>query len=113
MDRVSRAEVVLVPAIVLGVIEAGFRLGSRADANRVALEEFLARAYVAVLPITANVARVYGQIFAELRRAGTPVSINDMWIAATTIDAGAHLVTFDRDFDRIGRLEKTILDVGP
>ena len=54
-------------------------------------------------------ARRYGELFAELRAAGTPIPVNDIWIAATTMDAGAELVTFDSDFDRIARLERTIL----
>lgn len=110
IDLVARAEVVYLPTIVLGELEAGFELGRRAAENRVALREFLAENFAAVLPVTPDVARVYGGIFAELRRAGTPLPVNDIWIAACTIDAGGHLVTFDRDFDRIGRLDRTVLD---
>jgi hypothetical protein len=44
------------------------------------------------------VARRYGRLFADLRRAGTPIPINDIWIAATTLDCGGHLLTFDGDF---------------
>src|SRR5262245_23314588 len=93
LDRVAAAEVVYVPAIVLGELEAAFRLGRRVKENRVALEEFLAEPFTAVLPVTADVARRYGQLFAELRHAGTPLPMNDIWIAATTLEAGAHLLT--------------------
>ena len=47
--------------------------------------------------------------YANLRRAGMPISINDIWIAATAIEAGAHLVTFDQDFARIDSMSCTIL----
>ena len=49
-----------------------------------------------------------GELFVALRRAGTPIPVNDIWIAAATIDAGAHLLTFDSDFDRIAQLDRTI-----
>jgi tRNA(fMet)-specific endonuclease VapC len=51
----------------------------------------------------------YGRFFADLRRAGTPIPTNDLWIAATALDSGAHLLTFDGDFERIAALDCTIL----
>ena len=62
-----------------------------------------------MLPITTDVARRYGELFVTLRVAGTPIPVNDVWIAAATIDAGAHLVTFDTDFVRIDALERSVL----
>ncbi len=109
IDRVAAAEVVYLPTTVLGELEAAFRLGRRAADNRLKLEEVLDEEFVEVLTITADVARRYGELFAELKRAGTPIPVNDIWIAAATIQAGAHLLTFDRDFDRIPRLDRTVL----
>ncbi len=110
LDRMAAAEVVLIPTTVLGELEAGFELGGRARENRVALAEFLAEPFVAILPTTPEVARRYGQLFARLRRAGTPVPINDVWIAAATVDCGGHLLTFDEDYRRIETLDCSILD---
>lgn len=109
VDRIAKAEVVLIPAVVLGELHAGIHLGRRGAENRVSLGEFLDEPFVAVLPVTPSVAERYGQIFAELRRAGTPIPTNDIWIAATTVEAAAHLLTFDGDFARVRRLERTIL----
>jgi tRNA(fMet)-specific endonuclease VapC len=109
VDRIARADVVYLPAIVLGELEAAFRKGARTADNRAKLEDFLDEDFVQVLPVTADVARGYGQLFAALRAAGTPIPVNDIWIAATAIDAGAHLLTFDRDFDHVTRLDRTIL----
>jgi tRNA(fMet)-specific endonuclease VapC len=105
----SRASSVLVPTIVLGELEAGFILGGRAAENRVMLDDFLAEPFVTVADVTAEVAARYGHLFAQLRRSGTPIPTNDVWIAAVTIASGAHLVTFDEDFARIGGLSATIL----
>ncbi len=110
LDMVAAAEIVLMPVTVLGELEAGFELGSRARENRVVLAEFLSEPFVSILPITPEVARRYGQIFANLRRAGTPITTNDIWIAATVVDCGGYLVSFDQDFHRIQSLDCTILD---
>ncbi len=109
LDLVAAAEIVLLPVIVLGELEAGFELGRRQRENRMALAEFLSEPFVAVRPPTPEVARRYGQIFAQLRRAGLPIPINDVWIAATALDCGGPLLTFDHDFERIDALEYTVL----
>ena len=56
-----------------------------------------------------DVSRLYGALFARLRRAGTPVPANDVWIAASAQAAGAHLVTFDADFRAMVDIDQTIL----
>lgn len=105
----AEAEIIMVPTMVIGELEAGFRLGSRAADNQARLKEFLEEPFVVTSPVSRDVASRYGNLFAELRRAGTPVPVNDIWIAATTLDAGAHLITFDRDFQRFPSLNATVL----
>lgn len=104
IDAVAAAEIVLVPAIVVGELEAGFRMGSRYGANRRSLDELLAEAYVQVVDVDLEIARRYGSIFGDLRRAGTPMPTNDIWIAATALARGAQLVTYDSDFERVAGL---------
>lgn len=113
LDVLALAERVLIPVTVLGELEAAFELGSRARENRRALQDFLEEPFVDLLSVTAAVARQYGRIFAGLRRAGTPVPINDIWIAASTIDCGGTLLTFDRDFARVGGLDHLTLTASP
>jgi predicted nucleic acid-binding protein len=109
IDAMARAERVLVPTIVLGELEAAFELGSRPRENRRALEDFLSESFVDVLDVTSSTARHYGRLFARLKQAGTPVPVNDIWIAAATTDCGAALLTFDRDFERIAALDVIVL----
>jgi tRNA(fMet)-specific endonuclease VapC len=108
LEAVAAAEVIYLPTIVLGELEAGFRLGRRADENRVTLSEFLSEPFVGVLPVSRRVARRYGHLFAQLRRAGTPIPVNDIWIAACTLERGAHLLTYDHDFERVEHLDCTV-----
>lgn len=48
--------------------------------------------------------RVYGEIAAELRRAGTMIPQNDMWIAAVARVVGATVVTHDNHFRKVKNL---------
>jgi tRNA(fMet)-specific endonuclease VapC len=108
IDAVSEAEVVYIAATVLGELEAGFRAGSRYIDNKRALEEFVSEPYCEITEIDADVARRYGEVFAALKRAGTPIPVNDIWIAAATLDVGAHLITFDADFSKVQDLPHTL-----
>ncbi len=48
-------------------------------------------------------------MFSSLKRGGTPLPVNDIWIAAATLDCGGTLLTFDRDFERIGGMDCMML----
>lgn len=109
LDLLTAATSILLPIVVLGELYGAFAHGGRRRQNVSSLDEFLAEPFVSILPLTQDVARRYGDLFAELRRTGTPISTNDLWIAAATLDCGGHLVTFDRDFDRIPHLPRTVL----
>ena len=78
LDLVASATAVLVPVVVIGELEAAFEHGRRSKENRLALAEFLAEPFVSESDVTHAVARRYGQIFARLRRAGTPIPVNDI-----------------------------------
>ena len=99
------------PVTVLGELEAGVELGRRARENRHALGDFLDEPFVSVLAVTTPTVRHYARIFAALRRAGTPIPTNDVWIAASTMECNGCLLTFDRLYRHIVGLEHTILDV--
>ena len=49
LDHVTDVAVVVIPVTVLGELEAGFELGSRAQENRRVLAEFLAEPFASVL----------------------------------------------------------------
>ena len=109
IDAVSGASVVSIPAVVLGELEAGFRVGRRYRENRRALAELLNERFVQVVDVNRDVAGRYGALFAALRGAGTPIPTNDIWIAATTLHVGGHLLTYDDDFERVEGLPHTLL----
>jgi tRNA(fMet)-specific endonuclease VapC len=66
VDRVRRAEQVLISAIVAGELLFGFRNGTRYEANARRLDDFLASAYVVFLPVTRITADRFARIAAML-----------------------------------------------
>ena len=110
LDLVANAAVVVIPVTVLGELQAGFELGRRAQENRRVLAEFLDEPFASVLDVTATTVRYYARIIASLRRAGTSIPVNDVWIAAAAMECNGHILTFDRDFRRIMDLDLTLLE---
>lgn len=98
-DQLENAEEILVPAIVLGELYAGFHQGTRARQNTTELQSFLTAPGVTVAPVDAAVAERYGLIFKHLRRQGTPIPANDLWIAAIAMETGSRLLARDQHFD--------------
>ena len=98
LEALSRAETVFMSVVVLGELYAGFKGGRKESANRAQLDEFLRRPTVRILPVTKETADIFGTIKHRLKTAGTPIPINDVWLATQATESGAHLVTHDQHF---------------
>ncbi|MGH7182856.1 MAG: PIN domain-containing protein [Nitrospiraceae bacterium] len=59
---------------------------------------------MSVLAIDDETADLWAIIAAFLERAGTPVAVNDIWIAASAIQHGLPILTSDRDFQNISQV---------
>ncbi|MFT5241520.1 MAG: tRNA(fMet)-specific endonuclease VapC [Kiritimatiellia bacterium] len=104
LDAVARADCVHASAIVIGELEAGFRGGNRYADNVGVLERFLAKPSVEVLPASRETGECFGRVKQALKTKGTPIPINDVWLAAQCMETGAILVTYDRHFDEVDGL---------
>jgi tRNA(fMet)-specific endonuclease VapC len=109
-DLLDRAEWIGVPVIVIGELWAGFAKGTKRRRNVDELERFLASPLVETLPVDRLTAETFGEMLAALRRAGRPIPVNDIWIAATCARAGATLLTWDAHFRYIPRIGTMLLD---
>lgn len=98
---VQQASEIFLNAIVLGELRSGFLKGGRARQNEARLQQFLASSRCSILAIDIDTAERYAVIHDYLRRQGTPVSPNDLWIAASAAQHGLRILTLDGDFDRI------------
>jgi tRNA(fMet)-specific endonuclease VapC len=109
-ELTQEAQEIHLSPIVLGELRAGFLKGERPAENEAQLQEFLASTRCHVPAIDEETAHRYGAIHDYLRRRGTPVSPNDLWIAASAAQYGLRVVTLDGDFDRIPQVLVTKLE---
>jgi tRNA(fMet)-specific endonuclease VapC len=101
LDALAGAEAVYLSVIVLGELHAGFRGGSRRAENERALKEFLAKPTVSPLQLSVETAEIFGEVKDRLKRAGTPIPVHDVWLAAQAVETGSVLVSFDANFRRV------------
>jgi len=101
LDALARAETVYLSVFVLGELYAGFRGGRKERENRERLASFLAKPSVRILHATQQTAEAFGSVKDSLRRAGTPIPINDVWIASHALETGSRLVTADAHFKNV------------
>jgi len=104
VNLLRRADYVGVNTVILGELLAGFRCGSREDLNRQELDDFIDSPRVDVLPIDDETAEFYSQVFHELKQKGRPIPSNDLWLAASALQHGLALATFDDHFSHISGL---------
>ena len=97
-SQIRQAAAILLPAIVLGELWAGFELGSRRETNREELDAFLNSPRVTVAHSVSATAERYARIYAYLRRNGRPIPTNDLWIASSAMEHSAILLTADAHF---------------
>ena len=106
---ISDAEWIGVPSVVLGELRTGFLLGAHAEKNEAELERFLLHPLVHILDVDDAASRIYAEIIAALRRSGTPLPTNDIWVASVAAREGASVVTYDEHFRKIHRIGSHIL----
>lgn len=93
-----------VNTVILGELLAGFRYGNKEKQYREELDLFFDSPRVDLLPIDDGTAEFYAQIFAELKGKGRPVPTNDLWLAASALQHGLALATYDEHFKNISGL---------
>ena len=103
-DRLGECDEVWIPLIVLAEIKAGFHGGSEQHRNEVLLQSFLAKPTVGILLPARETAEHYARLFVQLKRAGTPIPDNDLWIAALVLEHDLLLITRDRHFESVPQL---------
>ncbi len=98
------AERIWMPFPVIAELRAGFACGRLSQQNERVLNQFLNRPRVAILFPDEQTLFHYARLFAQLRSQGTPIPINDLWIAALIQQHNVPLYTRDRHFDTLPQL---------
>ena len=103
------AEELIAPVVAYAEVVAGTEMDTkRARMTREALLTLMATPNTRLLPVSEATVRYYSKTFNQLKKNGTPIPTNDIWIAAATLEVGGVLFTRDRHylnipmFDTIG-----------
>lgn len=98
LQAIAIADTIYMSVFVLGELHAGFRSGTKEQENKDLLQRFLSKPGVNILNATAETAEVFGYVKSSLKKSGTPLPINDIWIAAHALESGSVVVTYDGHF---------------
>ena len=100
----NECDEIIVPAATVAELTYGFLRGGRLEENESLLASFLDEECVSLQPVTQSIAERWGYVKAALAQKGTPIPENDIWIAATALETGTRLVSYDSHFDHVGGL---------
>lgn len=106
VETVERADEVWLPFVVLGELRAGFAVGTQGPQNDAVLRRFLMKSGVGVLYADVQTTHHYANIYRQLRKQGTPIPTNDMWIAALVLQHSLVLCARDVHFDALPQIPR-------
>lgn len=104
--RFRTSEEIHVPFIVLGELRYGFLKGNRREHNECNLVKFLNSPKVFVLVGNEETSIFYAEVIDDLKKNGTPIPTNDIWIAALVLQHNLVLYTRDQHFSHIKLLSR-------
>jgi len=108
VEYIVKAERILFSPVVLAELIFGFRGGTKFTDNMAELNLFLDHPAVEFVRIGQVTADRYSRIAMDLKRHGSPIPTNDIWIAAQAMEHGAELITLDSHFEKISGLVYTM-----
>lgn len=101
-DEITTFEKVYAPIPVLGELYLGVEKSSRKAHHLTQIEVLLSLSEV--VHTSNETAKTYGKIKALLKKKGTPIPENDIWIAALAIEHDLPLITRDKHFTHLPEL---------
>ena len=96
-------------SVEISVVSLGeFRFGIAQSRHRIAYERWLHDnlRYYRILDVDQETAAIYAEIRLELKQAGRPIPVNDLWIAAQSRQHEMPVLSRDRHFDVVKGLRR-------
>jgi len=90
-----------IPLTVYGEFLSGLKQGAGTTAEQALFNEMVAMPNTVIHHPTEKTAQFYAKILNQLRKQGTPIPTNDIWIAAETMELEGTLFSYDRHFAEI------------
>jgi tRNA(fMet)-specific endonuclease VapC len=106
VETIELAEETWLPFIVIGELRAGFAVGSHGPKNEAVLRRFLLKPAVGILYADEQTTYHYAHVYRQLRKQGTPIPTNDIWIASLVLQHSLVLCARDTHFDALPQLAR-------
>lgn len=106
LAALAQADTILVPFVLIAEIETGAQRSPRGAHDLELLRRLRRRSQVEVAHSTEATCIHYASLFAYLRRSGTPIPTNDLWIAALVLEHRATLYSSDRHFHHLPQIPR-------
>ena len=107
---IDKAELLFLPAPVLGELLFGAKNSDNAKDNEQILNEFLTQSVF--IPIDESISRKYASIRIQLKKSCQPIPENDILVAASSIKHNVPILTNDNHFNYISGLKVINWDNG-
>ncbi len=105
-ELLGRFDRLLVPAAVDAEFRAGLDMATKSGVKSARLlDDLLGDISVEFLPAGRDESLKYAMLYRTLKIQGTPIPINDIWIAASALVKNAPVCTFDRHFHHVPLLQ--------
>lgn len=102
IDHIESAKEIFIPVIVVGELYYGAEQSKHKSNNLFKIESFAS--VCVMLSCDKQTAKHYGIIKSQLKKKGTPIPENDIWIAALALQHKLTLATRDNHFNKINGL---------
>jgi len=101
IEILRNAPIIGLNTIVLGELLCGFAVGKYEAINKQELKLFISCHRVKLYSIGDNTAEYYSKVYTQLKLKGQPIPTNDMWVAATALEHGLAIFSYDSHFQSI------------
>lgn len=95
---IQRSDEIFFNPVIIGELLAGFAMGKHEKQNKAILSELLASPRIKLVGIDEETSERYAIIMKHLRKLGTPIPTNDLWIAACAMQHGLKVLTTDSHY---------------
>ena len=100
---IDEADVIILPVTVLGELLYGALNSTKIEKNEQVIQIFAA--YSLVMQVDEAVATRYAKVRLNLKKNGTPIPENDIWVAAACLELEVPLLSRDGHFDYVEGLD--------
>ncbi|MCD4799903.1 MAG: type II toxin-antitoxin system VapC family toxin [Methanosarcinales archaeon] len=100
---IDEADVIILPVTVLGELLYGALNSTKIEKNEQVIQIFAA--YSLVMQVDEAVATRYAKVRFNLKKNGTPIPENDIWVAAACLELEVPLLSRDGHFKYVKGLD--------